>query len=454
MNKSYYSIQCCHTDIYNHRGKRFINSQADLIIGQTEYCDLRLPNMSPYEDTELAAIRKSITTGGWVLIRLSPFIEHGIMVNGTTIDCIYPLQDGDILSFNGQQQELKFNIYSNEKYDYRGIVTIESQISSRLILIVLFLPIVLFICSFGFWYKYIDHSHLTDQEIQDISSSIYQLRIDSIRYVSISGSDTTILGSCKTDIAETAFFTTDSLLVTARHSIEPWLNIQENQFLKDTSKIEPIYARWALKAETYNQTNDYDSCQQVISYCSLYRHDTIPILVYCCTSADFKINRSRDLIVELGDLNQQYYLRSISSRPRRTDMMLGDIAYTHINSGMSGRPKGSIRLATINDLILLNQSARPSLTIFGFPQSENIGRRKVEIIEASLTRSFINQSSQKADSPLCIDRKVSKGFSGGPVVFRHKGDCYAVGVVSVTDKLNTDRTYSIPVTEIQNNKDE
>lgn len=44
---------------------------------------------------------------------------------------------------------------------------------------------------------------------------------------------------------------------------------------------------------------------------------------------------------------------------------------------------------------------------------------------------------------------LTPGFSGGPVIVRNGSGFKAVGVVSVVDAQNSNRSYSVPISELE-----
>ena len=89
--------------------------------------------------------------------------------------------------------------------------------------------------------------------IKKSENSVVQIKTDSVfllAYNKTTG-DTLHIDSCEYMVSGTAFITDDSLLVTARHCVEPWLNV--DSIPADSSKIESLPVKWALMAETRNQ---------------------------------------------------------------------------------------------------------------------------------------------------------------------------------------------------------
>ena len=104
--KEYYSIRYEITDALHKAGEQVFNADNVLRIGQTESCDVRIANDSQYEDAVFAIIEKRENGQGWKLIRMSPYKEHEVRVNGAPFDYVHFLNDGDRIAFTGQRQEL------------------------------------------------------------------------------------------------------------------------------------------------------------------------------------------------------------------------------------------------------------------------------------------------------------------------------------------------------------
>ena len=109
--KNYYTLRYEHADALHRAGDRLYNAADVLHIGQTDYCEARLVNESPFEDAVLAVVRPQDDGGGWVLVPVSPYKEHEVRVGGAPVDCLHLLRDGDRISFAGSRQELLFNIH-------------------------------------------------------------------------------------------------------------------------------------------------------------------------------------------------------------------------------------------------------------------------------------------------------------------------------------------------------
>lgn len=438
MTKRYYTIRFERDDTQHRKGDQAMNADNLLSIGQVASCDIRLDNPSQYEDAILAIIKKRPDEKGWKLIRTSPFKEHEVRVNGAPIDYVHFLSDGDRIAFEGQRQELTFNIREDDFYTSRGIMTIQKASGNRpQLLWMAALTLVLGIIGVRYLYT----RPLTDAMIEEAKHSVFQIKVDSIQLVSFEDGDTIVHGSCGQSNTGIAFLTTDSLLITARHCIEPWLNIADN--LPMDTVNSPLPVKWALKSVTHEILGDSIKWK-VISYCSVYQLAPEKKLTYMVKSTDFHVNASRDQIVEYGDYKHQYFWRSISVRPRRTDMMLGDIAYLPVDT------KGDIRLASKNEMQKICSISDQPITILGCPEGD-VDQDKIESSDDKLRKmpSFVGNYPQTV---IAHNGSITSGFSGGPVLTKYGFRWYAIGVVSVTDKKNNNRCYSVPVTEIEKMK--
>lgn len=449
MSKRYYSIRFERDDAFNKAGSQMMNADNLLRIGQTESCDIRLANESQYEDAVIAVVEKRTEGKGWKLVKVSPYKEHEVRINGTPIDYVHFLSDGDHIAFEGQRQELTFNIHEDDLYTSNGIVQVPPSKGPRALLFWM-LILTLGLCGFAGYRLY--HRPITPQMVEQAKSSVFQLKVDSIQMVSIQGHDTTWLHSCRTDITGTAFLTTDSLLVTARHCIEPWLNFPDTTNMDTASTVIPDFVKWALLATT-NEILANDSVQWLtISYCSVLKMTPQPELLFKVKSTEFTMEKSRDLIVEHGDFDHQYFWRSMSARPRRVNMMLGDIAWLPITTDKLPHPQGSIRIATRKVMQDIAEHPDNEITVLGFPKVE-IGAQEMEGAEGKLKKAIHLDEEGYPKTVISHNGNLGEGFSGGPVLTKQGFKWYVIGVISVTDKYEKNHFYSVPITEIERKKE-
>ena len=472
MTKKYYSLRFGRDDAFNKAGKTLCNADNPLRIGQTESCDIRLANDSQYEDTDLCIIERRTDSEGWKLVGLSPFKEHEVRVNGTPINYVHLLADGDRIAFEGQRQELTFNVREDDQYTSNGIQVVHYDKTSRIGIGMASLTLLLLLGIFAFM---LNDRPVSDRMLNQAKRSVYKIRVDSVQ-LQVSGPDGThVKAKAPVEgIFGTAFLTTDGQLVTARHCIEPWLNIDEKKIVMDTlkaadtlrpkddSKTEaPAYVKLALEAVTLNiiaEALDNGTRWDLVSICKLTKPDmTGDSVLLRVASTDFIMDKSRDEIVEYGDFIHQYFWRSISVRPRRIDMMLGDVAcLPDANSLLHG--KGTIRMASRNEMRKLCQKNNLSVNIMGRTTTDK-GNKKIESPTAEMSYT-LDESDFTEDGYLqgVLSHKgsIKPGFSGGPIIARYGIFGWrAIGVVSVKDKYdNDDRFYSVPITEVErmNNK--
>lgn len=451
MTKRYYTIRFEHTDGLNHAGKMLQNANNLLRIGQTESCDVRLENNSQYEDAVIAVIEKRPNDKGWKLIRTSPFREHEVRVNGTPINYVHFLNDGDRIAFEGQRQELVFNIHEDELYTSSGIVPIVKK-SNRLMIAWVVLISTLVLC-IGLQELYT--RPMTDDMIESAKQSVYQIKVDSVQLIVTRGDSIVLLRSTPIESeVGTAFLTTDGQLVTARHCIEPWLD-----FPKGTSKYKidantPQYVMMALEAVTNNILYGDSVRWKMVSHCSLRKPENNDSICFHVTSEDFIFDDSRDHIVECGDYNHQYFWRSIKARPHRTDMMLGDIAFIPDTSSKLHHQKGNIRLATKEEVRNLCRKANRPLVIMG-RMGNKAEDKQIQSPKASLKLQLadVHCTDGYPNTMIAHDGNIGHGFSGGPVLTQtgFSGWC-AIATVSVIDNENDNWYYSVPVSEIERMK--
>lgn len=438
--KTYYAIRFECDDPLHKQGEQLFNADNALHIGQTPSCEVRLPNLSQYEDAVYAVIERRSNGEGWKLIRTSPYVEHEVSVNGTPIDYLHLLHDGDRISFAGQRQELVFNIRQDDLYNTTGIISVPKSNTSRPLMIWVALLTLLLGC-YGLYRLY--ERPMTSNMIEKAKQSVFQITVDSVKLLAINGCDTVTLGKSHSDLpgAGTAFLTIDSLLVTARHCIEPWLNVNDTIRMDTLSTTIPAYIKMALQAVTHEMTNDSDTVWEMVSYCSVARLSSGNEVLFNVKSTDFFMDKERDQLVEYGDFSHQYFWRSISARPRRIDMMMGDIAFLHVNA------KGTIALASEKEMQDICSKPDHPIVIVGRP-STMVNNQKAVSAEAQIKQALTFNEDGYPDTVIFHNGDIIPGFSGGPVLAKQGFKWRAVGVVSVTDKHGGKHHYSVPVTEI------
>lgn len=444
--KTYYTIRFERNDDQHQAGEQLYNADNALYIGQTASCEVKLPNPSQFEDAVFAVIEKRLDGEGWKLIRLSPFREHEVRVNGMPIEHLHYLQDGDRITFEGQRQELLFNIRHDDAYQTGGIVLAPKSKGSRA-MTVWMVVLTLVLAGAGIYHLY--NRPMSAKMLEEAKQSVFQIQVDSVKLLSVNGKDTITLKRSHWDMpgAGTAFLTTDSLLVTARHCIEPWLNVSDTLRLDTVSSFIPSYVKMALMAVTHETLQEDETQWLVVSYCSVSSLNSDNTLLFSVKSTDFTMNKERDLMVEYGDFSHQYFWQSISARPRRIDMMMGDIAFMHVDR------KGTIALASKEEMKKICSTPDHAINILGRP-STTVNNQKAVSADAQIKQALSFNPAGYPDTVIFHNGDIIPGFSGGPVLAKHGFHWAAVGVVSVTDKMGSKHHYSVPITEIYRKQEE
>ena len=436
MSKAYYTLSWGRSGRWYEK-KEQLSASADTIrIGQQAGCDVRLGNEGVYADEVFAQIRPD-TPEGWLLIPVSEYV--GCFVNGSPVSLVHHLQNGDRIHFSETDYEFLFEIRQDGSFVREGV-----QRSSSLPLPVRILLFALLFVLLGFLSFRVIRSGrenaVREKALAAVRSSVLQIKVDSVFLVCSTAESDRIVQAFSyardegVSINGTAFLTRDSLLVTARHCIEPWLNdisvLRSNPALSRYS----VPVQWALEAETYNQTHSGDTVYRVVSKCTFAGgEDASEQLETAFLSSDFTYDTSRDEVVELGSFSRAYYWRSITGRFARRDMMLDDIAYVHAPLA------GSIRLVSAEKLPeLLVQGT--SLVFMGYPEYQTAG---FEQSEGTVRRNY------SAGDMIVHNGQLLHGYSGGPVLVASGSAVTAVGVISVLDNSGGSRVYSVPVSEMK-----
>lgn len=415
-----------HYTITWRKGLYTAGSNRVTVIGQPDGCDLKIINHTQYEDVVFAKIVPNRDGSGWHLVKVSPYFP--ILVNGVEMNRVHFLQDGDHIECpNGA---FRFNIHDGEKV----VPSVTHIHKNGKILWWLMAAVVVIAVIVGYRIYDSQRDNLTDTMRLQIESSLFSTRVDSLQLVS--GDSIIDSYSYASGPVGTAFLTADSLLVTARHCIQPWLN----QVLPaEYSKI-PEISDWpiakALFAETFNQLND-TLRYQIVSYLTLTDESgkSFPI-----SSREFSINYDNDDIVELGNYRASKYWRSISHRYNRRDMMLDDVAVAKFASA------GFIPLASSEDIRRLLAQRNVKLHFFGHPEAAVTGN-SIDYKSDNLRVDLTEENGHI--SILAHEGGLTPGFSGAPVIVRDGIGYKAVGIASVIDEKNQNRSYSVPTSEVE-----
>ena len=441
MTQAYYTLRWSRPGHWYEKEERLSASADTVRIGQQDSCDARVENDGMYADEVFALIRPSASEQ-WLLIPVSGFVS--CYVNGTPVTLVHYLRDGDRIRFSETDYEFQFELRRDGTFSSTGVHR-TSALSRTVRMSLLALPLILVgFLSYAF-FKSEQESRAREKELAIARSSVVQISVDSVFYVCSTAGTAQIVRSFSyvqeegISVNGTAFITRDSLLITARHCIEPWLNDKNVLWSNLSISAYSVPVRWALEAETYNQTHAHDTIYRVVSKCTLAGgEDASNRLEETFLSSDFFIDTSRDEVVEVGSFSQVHYWRSITGRFALRDMMLGDIAYVKVSRA------GNIRLASaklLSDLLVQGTS----LIFMGYPEYQTSG---FEQSEGRLRRNFT------PGEMIVHSGELLHGYSGGPVLIASGNSVWAVGVISVLDNSGGSRIYSVPVSELKKETDD
>lgn len=403
--------------------------KSTAVIGQTQGCDVLLPNNSQYEDVVFAKILPNKEGNGWHIVKISTF--YPIVINGNELNRVHYLKDGDNIEIQGQN--LRFNIREGEQ----SAPSITHVHKTGKFVWGILATICVILAFIGYQLYDYQRERITDAMNAEIMASIFTTRVDSLQLVyRDSVVDTYAYASSPIG---TAFLTTDSLIVTARHCIQPWLNMVLPHEYANIPKMTEWPIEKALFAETENQLSGVDKWR-IISFITLTDEDGNS---HSLSSDNFKMNYDADDIVELGSYDEPKYWRSISHRYSRRDMMLSDIAVAKSDKA------GNIAMASKSELQSLLNHRGVKLTFVGHPESSVNG--SLLDFKSDELRLPLEEMSESPGRIFMIAHEggLTPGFSGGPVIVRDGSGFKAVGVVSVVDAQNGNRSYSVPTSEIE-----
>ncbi len=406
-----------------------------LHIGQESSCGLRLPD-NGNEPQIYATILPSNDSSFWYIVRRTDWYD--ILIGDKPLLVATPLHDGDILTFRDSSNttSLKFKVHTDGDYNQTSGVTYHHRNNNKLSWIAI---AILFILIVGIliirpWNQRTISTKEYEPSIFHIMTDYVYLVCDTI----IDGKPQEVIkSSAESHTVGTCFLTSDSLFVTARHCIEPWINDVEWDGIPNSHTMSDA-VRLATTAETINRLEGKQR-YKMRTHCVIYR-DT---LFYDFYSTDFKMNKSRDQVLPLGTEENPIYWRSIVPIALRRNMELGDFAYIE-----SGDISGNIEMASIDDLVQFNlQDKEKDISVIGFPETDNGSERLI------VTRGISNQVELDGDnSPkgcIMINASINSGNSGGPILALIGDKVKVIGIVSKVDSKATEETFwAVPITEV------
>lgn len=432
----YYSLTFRSQMLNFKAGEHLYHSLSPLSIGQLPSSEVQLTCADDLLPQPFCSIVPS--SDGWKLVKQTDY--YPVLVNGIEVCYARVLHDADVICIEGV--EFLFLVHDDDRYvEGSGLVATEVKggFMQQKWLLPLFAVIV---CSIFYLLSIKRDNSFSAADNAVIRASVYKIVVEEIElqqhtpdlfegeYLAI---DNIVLDSISVG---TCFFTTDSLCVTARHCVEPWIDFED---WSDDTKLSdlPKPVQWAVLTEQSQQAMA-DTLYRVVSRCQVLDGDSC---IYEFTSAECSFNRSRDIIVTMTDECLPW--RIIYPLYNRKDVELGDFVFLRTNRA------GNLLLA---DEALLSDEAVDEcpVRIYGFPRKNDGNVWEYQQVGAI----FMPQRQEDESFEGCIRLSVAatSGFSGSPVIVKKNGRLNVVGVFSKIDSFDEGKNtyYAVPVNEITN----
>ena len=183
-----------------------------------------------------------------------------MQINGKRLNICQSLKDGDLISFviDDQTISLLFSMYNDGEYSASmGVVYKKNKSNRKIQYGIAAIAFFALLISALSMYLRRDYHILRHENLDVYDTSIYHIHVDSVYLVQdsiINGKlEEQVLEAVALDrqVAGTCFLTCDSLFVTARHCVEPWINDEDWNGISYDDKMSPA-VRLATMAETRN----------------------------------------------------------------------------------------------------------------------------------------------------------------------------------------------------------
>lgn len=444
----YYRLTYIASSSKERIGDTVLNGSKPLNIGQGVSCDVQLPESEQYEPQVFVSILPQEDVEGWYMVRRTDC--HHILVNDAEVSIAQVLNSGDILSFSDDviNTSLKFEVFDDGEFDAgSGFVYKKHKSNKRYLAVATILALLAFgVAVYGvFAPRQKDLRHV---DLSPLCQSIYHITVDSVYLLCDSVIDgrheQIVIESIELrDVAAgTVFLTSDSLFVTARHCIEPWINDEEWDGVSAKSKMSPE-VRLATKAETENRFAGYDK-YILKTHCVISKG----FERYDYYSTDFFMNKSRDMVMRLGTAKEVIYWRTIFPIAHRRDMELGDFAYVKANNLERDESELIISLAEWDDIVAFIKSNNRDIAVIGYPLNDN-DADEASVVYGNLMDLEFNDSMQAPTGCIKLSAPINRGNSGGPVFALIGDEMKVIGLVSKADgKADQGVFWAVPITEV------
>lgn len=432
QRKHYISLTIKGENAWHKNGERIIQTTKSANIGETCDCVIRY-ELGEFLPEKYATILQNEDGKSWRIVKRSQFFDVCIEGKGS-VGYASQLVDGDIITIEGHQMAVQFHSHFDNRY---------MQTKHNRLWPFILIAFLCFIVALSYLFGVNREERIYEEDVLDTEESILIIKVDSVQLLMIVGEKEQQLSPTKilTNNAPTgtAFITTDSLLVTARHCVEYWIGTDFDLTTRVSDLQKDDIKRWAVETETFNQTHlgTTDSIMTLRVFFSI--SDFLGNKKYAFASTDkcVHMDKSKDGINMLSDFSQDYYWRSI--RPYFTDreMALGDILWI---DGL--KENGNIQIASKEDIEAIKRGT--PLMICGYPKT-GIGDQKVIFASGVIKREILLGKEN-----LFFDSNINHGFSGGPVLIKSNGNVVAIGIVSQVDSTSNGLyKWAVPITEIK-----
>ena len=159
------------------------------------------------------------------------------------------------------------------------------------------------------------------------------------------------------------------------------------------------------------------------------------------------MNKSRDLVMRIGNADEVFYWRTIFPIAHRRNMELGDFAYVKAKN-LPKDKKIDVKLAGWDDIINFAKSKNHDIAVVGYPLNDNDADEATVVYGNLMSFEFID-SIKEPIGCLQLSAPINPGNSGGPIIAKIDNNMKVIGIVSKADgRANQGMFWAVPVTEM------
>lgn len=433
----YYSITVKNSSATLHAGECFYNSCAPLTIGQKPTADIQLPCSDDLLPQTFCVIVANPDGEGWLIVRKSEF--YAVRVGDADLAVVAHLADGDTITV--EDHTFVFNTHDDDAYvEGQGLVRVSAKHSLRHWMFWGVSLLLILVASIGFQVCSKRMNSFSTSDSEQVRTSVYKIIVAEyifqqhtpddaegvFRPIATYEADSISVGTC--------FFTRDSLCVTARHCVEPWVDFSAWDDDVTLASL-PQEVRWAVQAEQ-SQLAEADTLYRLVTRCQVLDGDSC---IHEFTSDNCSFNRSRDIIAHMGDA--RFPWRIIYPLYKRKDVELGDFAF--VKTPFAGK----LELASDDYLTGFDPEDDGEVRIYGYPKTNHGNQWEFQRV-GHLTMPECDDDGFSC----CLQLTVSgtSGYSGAPVIAKRRGRLMVIGIFSKIDDLvdNKETFYAVPANEV------